>query len=103
MDIGEQRKQSCTHGSIIMLCGSWCTNAFHDLFMCRVFLARSKKTLRGAYFAAESRVVDLDEDDTERNRAVNEYSIGVQDFFQLRCRDYLDTVCKDLFKTKYYW
>ena len=40
-----------------------------------------KRLLEERIFAAESWVFDLDEGDSERNRAVNEYSIVVQEFF----------------------
>ena len=84
MDIGEPRKQSCTHGPIIMLMRVTVHQLF-SLFMtfscAEYFWPDLKRLLEELIFAAESRVVDLDEDDSERNRAVNEYSIVVQEFF----------------------
>ena len=34
---------------------------------------------------------------------MSDYSIVVQECFQVRCRDYLETVCKDEFKLKHFW
>ena len=76
---------------------------FVTLSCAEYFWPDLKRLLEERIYAAESRVVDLDKNDSERNRAVNDYSIVVQEFFQVRCRDYLDTVCKDLFKIKHYW
>ena len=76
---------------------------FVTLSCAEYFWPDLKRLLEERIYAAESRVVDLDKKNSERNRAVNNYSIVVQEFFQMRCRDYLDTVCKDLFKIKHYW
>ena len=38
-----------------------------------------------------------------RNKAVNDYSIVIQEFFIKRVEDYLNTVGKELFEIEHYW
>ena len=52
---------------------------------------------------AEGRDVDLSADANARHKAVNDYSIVVQEFFQLHTKDFLDSIGKDLLGIKHYW
>ena len=48
-------------------------------------------------------VIDLSNDKTALNKAVNDYSIVVQEFFITRTIDYLNTVGRDVLGIKHYW
>ena len=52
---------------------------------------------------SKGQTIDLRNDSKQRNRAVNDYSLVVQEFFQARTKDFLDTVGKELFGIKHYW
>lgn len=47
--------------------------------------------------------IDLQRNRTARNKAVNEYSIVVQEFFIRRLEDWLNTVAKTVLGIKHYW
>ena len=51
----------------------------------------------------DGRLIDFSANVADRNRAVNDYSIVVQEFFQIRTRDFLATVGKRLFGIRHYW
>ena len=47
--------------------------------------------------------IDLDADKVARNKAVNDYSIVVQEFFVKRTEDWLNTVGKKVLGIEHYW
>ena len=51
----------------------------------------------------DGRVIDFTTNTADRNKAVNDYSIVVQEFFQIRTKDFLGTVGRKLFGIQHYW
>ena len=48
-------------------------------------------------------LIDLSSNRTQLNRAVNDYSIVIQEFFIKRATDFLNTIGKDALGIEYYW
>lgn len=57
----------------------------------------------GTRLYRDGRKIDLTTNATARNKAVNDYSIVVQEFFIKRTEDFLNTVGKDVLGIEYYW
>lgn len=51
----------------------------------------------------DGKKIDLSSDKTARNKAVNDYSIVVQEFFIKRVEDWLETVGRKVLGIEYYW
>lgn len=57
----------------------------------------------GAKTYRNGKVIDLTTDRKARNKAVNDYSIVIQQFFIKRTEDFLDTIGKKILGIKHYW
>jgi hypothetical protein len=62
-----------------------------------------KRLLEEFILVAENRKVDLSLNHSELNKALNDYTLVVQEFFQLRVDKYLKTVGLHVFGIKHYW
>ena len=70
----------------------------------RIWISNGMKTDEaGRHVYDNGKVIDLLSNKNARNRAVNDYSIVVQEFFQNRAKDFLQSIGRDLFKIKHYW
>ena len=70
----------------------------------RIWLAHGERTNSdGVRCYRNGQIINLTNDKTALNKAVNDYSIVVQEFFITRTIDYLDTVGKDVLGIKHYW
>ena len=70
----------------------------------RVWIAHGKKVDKsGRKVHEDGSLIDLHNDRQARNKAVNDYSIVVQEFFILRVENYLNTVGKTVFGIDHYW
>ena len=52
---------------------------------------------------SDGRLIDFTTNIADRNRAVNDYAIVVQELFQIRTRDFLSTIGRNLFGIRHYW
>jgi hypothetical protein len=62
-----------------------------------------KRLLQEYIFVIEKRKVDLDKDQKRFMKAINDYSIVIQEFFHLRIRDFLNSVGLNIFGILHYW
>jgi hypothetical protein len=70
----------------------------------RVWIAEGKHLSQlGEKLYRDGKKIELTNDSTARNKAVNDYSIVVQEFFIERLRDWLTTVGKEIFGIRHYW
>ena len=83
--------------------GHGAPNLFITLSCAEYFWPDLKRLLEERIYVAEGTNVDLDENKTAYNKAVNTYSIVIQEYFQLRTKDFLDYVCSKAFNIKHYW
>ena len=61
------------------------------------------RLLENRIWIAENRCVDLSKNIAERNRAVLEYSLVIQEYFQVRVQEFMNTVGKHVFGIEHYW
>ena len=83
--------------------GHGAPNLFITLSCAEFFWPDLKRLLEERIYIASGKKIDLDKNKTEYNKAVNNYSIVVQEYFQIRTKDFLDTVCSKVFNIKHYW
>jgi hypothetical protein len=70
----------------------------------RVWIADGKHvSASGNKLYCGGKKIDLANDKTARNKAINDYSIVVQEFFIKRTEDWLNTVGKDIYHIAHYW
>ena len=78
-------------------------NLFITLSCAEYFWPDIKRLLEDRILVAENREVDLDSNHTAKVKAVNDYSIVVQQYFHKRVEKFLNTVGKELFGIRHYW
>lgn len=83
--------------------GNGAPSLFITLSCAEYFWPDLMRLLEERIFEAEGRQVDLQNNKTERNRAINDYSLVVQEFFQIRTKDFLEHIGQEIFGIKYYW
>jgi hypothetical protein len=54
-------------------------------------------------YQCEGKIIDLKNDSTALNNAVNDYSIVIQEFFCIQTQDFLNTVGITAFGIQHYW
>ena len=70
----------------------------------RIWIASNRRIDKeGKMLDSSGRLINLMSDPTALNKAVNDYSIIVQEFFQIRVRTFLEGICKIKFGIDYYW
>ena len=70
----------------------------------RIWIAEGRqRNGPGAKVDRNGHVIDLANDRKARNKAVNDYSIVVQQFFIKRTEDFLNTVGKKILGIEHYW
>ena len=70
----------------------------------RVWIANGKNTNEhGVWLYEDGTAIDFHKNRSALNKAVNDYSIVIQEFFIMRVEDYLNTVGKELFGIEHYW
>jgi len=83
--------------------GHGAPNLFITLSCAEYFWPDLKRLLEQHIYECEGKSVDLDRDRAALNSAVNDYSIVIQEFFQLRTKEFLDTIGKNVFQIEHYW
>jgi len=83
--------------------GHGAPNLFITLSCAEYFWPDIKRLLEERIFVASGERVDLDSDHTAKVKAVNEYSIVVQEYFHKRVEHFMETVGKELLGIKHYW
>jgi hypothetical protein len=71
--------------------------------MCRIFLARFETLVGRIHILCEGRKVNLDESYSDWNKAVNDYTLVIQEFFHSRVDSYLKKIGFHVFGIKHYW
>ena len=70
----------------------------------RIWIAEGRhRNGPGAKTDRHGNIIDLSNDRKARNKAINDYSVVVQEFFIRRTEDYLNTVGRDVLGIKHYW
>jgi len=83
--------------------GHGAPNLFITLSCAEYFWPDLKRLLQRHIYDCEGKVVNLETDRSALNHAVNDYSIVVQEFFQRRTKEFLDTIGLNLFGIEHYW
>jgi len=83
--------------------GRGAPNVFMTLSCAEYFWPDLKRLLEEYIQVAESRRVNLHLSTTELTRALNDYTIVVQEFFHLRVQEFLATIGFNVFGIKHYW
>lgn len=83
--------------------GRGAPNIFMTLSCAEYFWPDLKRLLEEFILLAEKRKVDLSLNHSELNKALNDYTLVVQEFFQLRVDEYLKTIGFNVFGIKHYW
>ena len=83
--------------------GRGAPNVFMTLSCAEYFWPDLKRLLEEYILIAENKTVDLSFNHTDLNRALNDYTLVVQEFFQLRVDDFLKTIGFNVFGIKHYW
>ena len=69
----------------------------------RIWIAEGRKIVNGNRCFRDGRKIDLSNNRVDRNRAVNDYALVIQQYFIKRAENFLNTVGKELLGIKYYW
>ena len=69
----------------------------------RIWIAEGQNTVNGTRCFRDGRKIDLTNNKTDRNKAINDYALVVQQFFIKRAEDFLNTVGKQVFGIEHYW
>ena len=69
----------------------------------RIWIAEGRKIVNGNRCFRDGRKIDLSHNRVDRNRAVNDYALVIQQYFIKRAENFLNTVGKELLGKKYYW
>jgi Helitron helicase-like domain at N-terminus len=83
--------------------GNGAPNLFITLSCAEYFWPDLKRLLQQHILECEGKHVDLEKDQTALNNAVVDYSIVVQEFFQIRTKEFLETIGRGVFEIKHYW
>jgi hypothetical protein len=75
----------------------------YHIIMCSILLAYLIHLLQTYIYQCEGKTVDLQNDHTALNNAVNDYSIVIQEFFCIQTQDFLNTVGITAFGIQHYW
>jgi hypothetical protein len=77
-------------------------NIFMTLSCAEYFWPDLKKLLEKYIYLTEGVIVDLDSDIHKLHQALNDYTIIVQEFFQIRVDEFLKTIGSEVFGIKDY-
>ena len=69
----------------------------------RIWIAEGQNTVHGTRCYRDGRKIDLTNNRTDRNKAINDYALVIQQFFIKRAEDFLNTVGKEVFGIEHYW
>ena len=69
----------------------------------RIWIAEGQNMVDGKRCYRDGRKIDLSNNKTDRNKAINDYALVVQQFFIKRAEDFLNTVGKQVFGIDHYW
>jgi hypothetical protein len=83
--------------------GRGAPNIFMTLSCAEYFWPDLKRLLEELILLTEKRKVDLSLNHSELNEALNDYTLVVQEFFQLRVDEYLKMIKLHVFGIKHYW
>lgn len=83
--------------------GRGAPNIFMTLSCAEYFWPDLKRLLEEFILLAEHRKVDLSLNHSELNKALNDYTLVVQEFFQLRVDEFIKTIGLHVFGIKHYW
>ena len=83
--------------------GHGAPNLFITLSCAEYFWPDIKRLLEERIYIATGEDVDLDLDHTAKVKAVNEYSIVIQEYFHKRVEHFMESVGKELLGIKHYW
>jgi Helitron helicase-like domain at N-terminus len=83
--------------------GRGAPNIFMTLSCAEYFWPDLKRVLEEYILLTENRKVDLNLNHSELNKVLNDYTVVVQEFFQIRVEEYLKTIGIHVFGIKKYW
>ena len=69
----------------------------------RIWIAEGKNIVNGVRCYRDGRKINLSTNKADRNKAVNDYALVIQQFFIKRAEDFLNTVGKQILGIEHYW
>ena len=69
----------------------------------RIWIAEGRNVIEGKRCFRDGRRIDLNRNKADRNRAVNDYALVIQQFFIKRAENFLNTVGKEVLGIDHYW